>query len=103
MPQLEAYNGAINPVNHLISFKALMLLHGTTNRILYQAFPSNPMESNSILVLKPATELNPLFRAARSVIRGPLHQQPTTMPEVRLLDEYQTKGRRVPQELCEML
>ena len=38
MPQAELYDGAIDPLEHIESFKALMLLHGATDGVLYRAF-----------------------------------------------------------------
>lgn len=40
MPHLENHDGSTNPVDHLKSFKAVMLNHGATYGILCQAFPT---------------------------------------------------------------
>ena len=40
VPQLESYGGMVDLVDHLKSFKAMMLLHGATDVILCRAFPS---------------------------------------------------------------
>lgn len=40
MPRVESYDGLTNPIDHLESFKTLMLLHGAIDGVLYQAFPS---------------------------------------------------------------
>ena len=34
MPQVEAYNGSKDPLDHLESFKALMHLQGVANKIM---------------------------------------------------------------------
>ena len=38
MPQLESYDGLADPVDHLESFKVVMLLHGATDVILCKVF-----------------------------------------------------------------
>ena len=40
MLQLESYDGSIDPIGHLESFKVLMLLHGAIDRILCWDFSS---------------------------------------------------------------
>lgn len=45
MPQLEIYNRFIDPIDHLDSFKTSLLLHGTTNGVLYRVFPSTLKKS----------------------------------------------------------
>ena len=39
-PQLEAYDSLIDPIDHLESFRALILLHRARDRIMCRAFPS---------------------------------------------------------------
>ena len=38
MPQVEAYDGSQDPLNHLESFKTLMHLQGVLDEIMYRAF-----------------------------------------------------------------
>ena len=38
MPQTELYDGTTDPLDHLESFKALMLLHGATDGVMCRAF-----------------------------------------------------------------
>ena len=38
MPQIKAYNGSKDPLDHLESFKILMHLQGVVDEIMYQAF-----------------------------------------------------------------
>ena len=40
MPQVEAYNGLRDPLDHLESFKTLMHLQGVLNKIMCRAFPT---------------------------------------------------------------
>ena len=40
MPQVEAYDGSKEPLNHLESFKTLMYLQGMVDEIMCQAFPT---------------------------------------------------------------
>ncbi|XP_075665792.1 uncharacterized protein LOC142635538 [Castanea sativa] len=40
MPQVEAYNGSKDPLDHLESFKILMHLQGVVDGIMCQAFPT---------------------------------------------------------------
>ena len=40
MPQVEAYNGSRDPLNHLESFKTLMHLQGVVDEIMCKAFPT---------------------------------------------------------------
>lgn len=40
VPQLESYDGSTDPVDHLESFKALMMLHGASDVIMCKAFPA---------------------------------------------------------------
>ena len=40
MPQIEAYNGSKDPLDHLESFKTLMHLQGVANDIMCRAFPT---------------------------------------------------------------
>ena len=39
MPQIEAYDGFKDPLDHLESFKTLMHLQGVPNEVICQAFP----------------------------------------------------------------
>ena len=38
MPQTELYDSSVDPLDHLEAFKALMLLHGTNDKMLCRAF-----------------------------------------------------------------
>ena len=38
MPQIELYNGSVDPLDHLKAFKVLMLLHGANDGTLCLAF-----------------------------------------------------------------
>ena len=40
MSQIEAYDGSIDPLDHLESFKTLMHLQGVPNEIICQVFPT---------------------------------------------------------------
>ena len=40
MPQVEAYDGSKDPLDHLESFKTLMHLQGVVDEIICQAFPT---------------------------------------------------------------
>ena len=40
MPQIELYDGFIDPLDHLEAFKALILLHGANDGMLCWAFPA---------------------------------------------------------------
>ena len=39
MPQVEAYDGSKDPLDHLESFKTLMHLQGVADKIMCKAFP----------------------------------------------------------------
>jgi len=40
MPQVEAYDGSRDPLNHLESFKTLMHLQGVPDEIICKVFPT---------------------------------------------------------------
>ena len=40
MPQIEAYDGSKDPLDHLESFKTLMHLQGVPDEIICRAFPT---------------------------------------------------------------
>ena len=40
MPQVEAYDGSMDPLNHLESFKTLMHLQVALDEIMCKAFPT---------------------------------------------------------------
>ena len=40
MPQIESYDGAKDPIDHLESFKTLMHLQGVADKIMCRAFPT---------------------------------------------------------------
>ena len=40
MPQVEAYDGSKDPLDHLESFKTLMHLQGVADEIICRAFPT---------------------------------------------------------------
>ena len=40
MPQVEAYDGPRDPLDHLESFKTIMHLQGVPNEIMCKAFPT---------------------------------------------------------------
>ena len=40
LPQLESYNGSKDPLDHIESFKTLMLLQMTPNEVMCRAFPT---------------------------------------------------------------
>ena len=45
MPQTELYDGTSDPLDHLESFKALMLLHGANDGVMCRAFPATLRKS----------------------------------------------------------
>ena len=84
MPQIESYDGAKDPLDHLKSFKTLMHLQGVVDEIMCRAFPTtlkglvriwfNRLTPNSISTFK---ELSALFashfiRGHRYNLRNPL-------------------------------
>ena len=40
LPQLESYDGSKDPLDHIESFKTLMLLHMTPDKVICRAFPT---------------------------------------------------------------
>ena len=82
MPQIESYNGAKDPLDHLISFKTLMHLQGVVDEIMCRAFPTtlkgpvriwfSRLTPNSISTFK---ELSALF--ASHFIRGHRYKKST--------------------------
>ena len=62
MPQVEAYDGSKDPLNHLESFKTLMHLQGVADKIMCRAFLTtlkgptrvwfNRLTPNSIITFK---------------------------------------------------
>ena len=40
MPQMEAYDGSKDPLDHLESFKTLLHLQGVADKIMCRAFPT---------------------------------------------------------------
>ena len=62
MPQVEAYDGSKDPLDHLESFKTLMHLQGVADKIICKAFPitlkglvriwSSRLMPNSIITFK---------------------------------------------------
>ena len=45
MPQTELYDGTSDPLDHLESFKALILLHGANDGVMCRAFPATLRKS----------------------------------------------------------
>ena len=43
IPQVEAYDGSKDPLDHLESFKTLMYLQGVVEKIICRAFPTTLM------------------------------------------------------------
>ena len=82
-PQIESYDGAKDPLNHLKSFKTLMHLQGVANEIMCRAFPTTLRGSvriwfsrlmpNSISTFK---DLSTQF--ASHFIRGHRYKKSTT-------------------------
>ena len=44
MPQVEAYNGSRDPLDHLESFKTLIHLQGVSNKIMYTPLHSRDQQ-----------------------------------------------------------
>ena len=40
LPQLESFDGSKDPLDHIESFKTLMLLQMTPDEVMYRAFPT---------------------------------------------------------------
>jgi len=93
MPQVEAYDGSKDPLDHLESFKTLMHLQGAADKIMCRAFPTmlkgparvwfSRLMPNSINTFK---ELSAQF--ALHLIRGHRYKSP------RMPNEHQTTGGR---------
>ena len=45
MPNIEPYEGIIDPLDHLESYKALMRIQGTTDALLCLTFPATLWKS----------------------------------------------------------
>ncbi|XP_035546600.1 uncharacterized protein LOC108993896 [Juglans regia] len=50
VPQMEAYDGSKDPLEHLDTFKAHKTLHGFLGEVAYRAFPANSERSSPKLV-----------------------------------------------------
>ena len=82
MPQMESYDGSMDPLDHLESFKTLMHLLGVVDEIMCKAFPTtlkgptkiwfSKMTPNSIGTFK---ELSTQF--ALHFIRGHRYKKST--------------------------
>ena len=82
MPQVEAYDGSKDPLDHLESFKTLMHLQGVADKIMCKAFPImlkglvriwfSRLMPNSIITFK---KLSAQF--ASHFIRGHMYEKST--------------------------
>ena len=47
LPQLESFDGLRDPLDHIKSFKTLMLLQMTLDEIMCKAFPQAPLQTST--------------------------------------------------------
>ena len=56
MPQVEAYDGSKDPLDHLESFKTPMHLQGVADEIMCQAFPTTLKGPTRVWFSRPSTQ-----------------------------------------------
>ena len=56
MPQVEAYDGSKDPLDHLESFKTPMHLQGVADEIMCQAFPTTLKGPTRVWFSQPSTQ-----------------------------------------------
>ena len=82
LPQLESYDGSKDPLDHIESFKTLMLLHMTPDKVICRAFPTTLKGAARVWFSKiplgtiaDFEQLNKDF--VRHFIGGQRHKKPT--------------------------
>ena len=82
LPQLESYDGSKDPLDHIESFKTLMLLHMTPDKVICRAFPTTLKGAARVWFSKiplgtiaDFEQLNKDF--VRHFIGGQKHRKPT--------------------------
>ncbi|XP_077249060.1 uncharacterized protein LOC143888478 [Tasmannia lanceolata] len=66
MPQPPQYDGTTDPIDHLETFKTLMLLHGASDGFLCKALPTNWSRSEGqVPNLDPSAAINALLMGVR--------------------------------------
>jgi len=83
LPQLESYNGFRDPLDHIESFKTLMLLQMTPDEVMCKAFPTTLKGVTRVWFSKIPTRTILDFEQlskdfVQHFIRGQRHKKPTS-------------------------
>ena len=101
LPQLESYDSSKDPLDHIESFKILMLLQITPNEVLCRAFPTTLKGAARVWFTKiPSGTIADFEQLSKGFVRyfivGQRHKKPTShlfniqQPEGESLRQYVT-------------
>ena len=101
LPQLESYDSSKDPLDHIESFKILMLLQITPNEVLCRAFPMTLKGAARVWFTKiPSGTIADFEQLSKGFVRhfivGQRHKKPTShlfniqQPEGESLRQYVT-------------
>lgn len=84
LPQLESYDNSKDPLDHIESFKTLMLLQMTPNEVMCRAFPTALKGAARVwfskIPLRTIADFEQLNKGGfvHHFIEGQIHKQPTS-------------------------
>ena len=98
LPQLESFDGSKDPLDHIKSFKTLMLLQMTPDEVMYRAFPTTLKGTTRVWFGKlPSGTIANFYQLNKGFvchfIGGERHKKPTK----HLLNIHQAEGESLRQ------
>ena len=93
MPQVEAYDGSRDLLNHLESFKTLMHLQGVPDEIMCRAFLTMLKGPARVWFSKPALNTVSTFKELSSHFIAHFIRRPMVQEVLDKLVEHQATGR----------
>ena len=98
LPQLESYDGSRDPLDHIESFKTLMLLQMTPNEVMYRAFLTTLKGAAKVWFSKiPSGTIADFEQLSKGFIRHFIRGQRHKKLTGHLLNIQQAEGESVKQ------
>ena len=93
LPQLESYDGSRDPLDHIESFKTLMLLQMTPNEVMYRAFLTTLKGAAKVWFSKiPSGTIADFEQLSKGFVRNFIRGQRHKKPIGHLLNIRQAEG-----------
>jgi len=98
LPQLESYDGSMDPLDHIESFKTLMHLHMTPDKVMCKVFPTTLKGVARVWFSKiPPVTIANFEQLSKSFVRHFIGGQRHKKPTGHLLNIHQKEGETLRQ------